>query len=46
MCALLDFADSCFETWRDGQPEFGDDVVAVVSVAVGLYSIKRGMRPL
>ncbi|CDZ66316.1 Hypothetical protein NGAL_HAMBI2605_45920 [Neorhizobium galegae bv. orientalis] len=31
MSAVLDFSDSRLGSWRDGQPEFGEDVVAVVS---------------
>jgi hypothetical protein len=31
MSAVIDFTDSYLGSWRDGQPEFGDDMVAVVS---------------
>ncbi|MGR9310689.1 hypothetical protein ACU8MX_14810 [Rhizobium leguminosarum] len=31
MSAALDFADSHLGSWLDGQPEFGDNVLAVVS---------------
>lgn len=31
MVAVLDFADANIGSWTDGQPEFNDDVIAVIS---------------
>lgn len=30
MSAVIDFAESHLRRWRDGQPEFGEDMIAVV----------------